>query len=97
MAEMTPEDDLVERTIKAIADPIAGAIKEGRDNAIRAAVAAEREACAEIALAIDSGRGNEKEIAAAIRARGNQKPQINDPPQPAVVPWTTRDTDQDPA
>ena len=32
-------------------------------------VAAEREACAELAEAIDSGRGNEKEIARAIRAR----------------------------
>lgn len=29
----------------------------------------EREACAQIALAIDSGRGNEKQIAAAIRNR----------------------------
>ncbi len=28
-----------------------------------------REACAQIALAIDSGRGNEKEIARAIRER----------------------------
>ena len=34
------------------------------------AVAAEREACAQIAIAIDSNRGNEKEIARAIRARG---------------------------
>ncbi len=33
------------------------------------ALRAEREACAKIALAIDSGRGNEKEIATAIRAR----------------------------
>ncbi len=32
-----------------------------------AAVAAAFEECAEIALAIDSGRGNEKEIARAIR------------------------------
>lgn len=31
------------------------------------AVAKERERCASIALAIDSGRGNEKEIAKAIR------------------------------
>ena len=36
-------------------------------SAIRAAEDAVRERCAEIALAIDSGRGNEKEIAAAIR------------------------------
>lgn len=36
---------------------------------IAEAIEAEREACAEIALSIDSGRGNEKEIAAAIRAR----------------------------
>lgn len=36
---------------------------------IDAGIKAEREACAEIALAIDSGRGNEKEIAAAIQAR----------------------------
>jgi hypothetical protein len=36
---------------------------------IDAAVAYERERCAEIALAIDSGRGNEKEISRAIRAR----------------------------
>lgn len=33
---------------------------------IKAAVAAERRRCADIALAIDSGRGNEKEIAKAI-------------------------------
>ena len=39
-------------------------------NMLRLAVADEREACAEIALAIDSNRGNEKEIARAIRARG---------------------------
>lgn len=32
------------------------------------AVAKERERCASIALAIDSGRGNEKEIAKAIRS-----------------------------
>ncbi len=37
--------------------------------AITEAVAAERVACAEIALAIDSGRGNEKEIARAIEDR----------------------------
>ncbi len=36
---------------------------------IAAAVEMELETCARIALAIDSGRGNEKEIAAAIRAR----------------------------
>lgn len=36
---------------------------------IASAVAAEREACASIALAIDSGRGNEKQIARVIRAR----------------------------
>lgn len=36
---------------------------------VREEVEAEREACAEIALAIDSGRGNEREIAKAIRAR----------------------------
>lgn len=35
--------------------------------AIAGALYGEREACARIALAIDSGRGNEKEIAAAIR------------------------------
>lgn len=35
---------------------------------IKAAIAAERERCAQIAEAIDSGRGNEKEIAKAIRA-----------------------------
>ncbi len=38
-------------------------------NARAAARADEREECAKIALAIDSGRGNEKEIARAIRAR----------------------------
>jgi hypothetical protein len=32
-----------------------------------ALLSAERERCAQIALAIDSGRGNEKEIARAIR------------------------------
>lgn len=35
--------------------------------AVRHAVEEERERCAQIALAIDSGRGNEKEIAHAIR------------------------------
>lgn len=47
------------------------AIKDG-DNphlVIAGALIEEREACAEIALAIDSGRGNEKEIAKAIKAR----------------------------
>lgn len=34
---------------------------------IIAAVALERERCAQIAEAIDSGRGNEKQIARAIR------------------------------
>lgn len=34
---------------------------------IAEAIAAERDRCANIALAIDSGRGNEKEIARAIR------------------------------
>lgn len=42
-------------------------------NAVRvvseAAAAREREECAKIAEAIDSGRGNEKEIAIGIRAR----------------------------
>ncbi len=37
------------------------------DAAIAGAVARERERCARIALAFDSGRGNEKEIARAIR------------------------------
>ncbi len=37
--------------------------------AFEAAIKEEREACAHIALAIDSKRGNEKEIARAIRAR----------------------------
>lgn len=36
-------------------------------SALTAAKESERERCANIALAIDSGRGNEKEIAAAIR------------------------------
>ena len=36
---------------------------------VREEIEAEREACAHIALAIDSKRGNEKEIANAIRAR----------------------------
>lgn len=39
----------------------------GIRNYVAQAIAAERERCAQIALAIDSGRGNEKEIAAAIR------------------------------
>ncbi len=39
------------------------------DDRMTIAVLAEREACHDIALAIDSGRGNEKEIARAIRAR----------------------------
>jgi len=33
----------------------------------------ERRRCAEIAEAIDSGRGNEKQIAAAIRALGSRR------------------------
>lgn len=36
-------------------------------------IAQERKACAEIALAIDSCRGNEKEIAKAILHRGEVK------------------------
>lgn len=43
-------------------------------SAVRSAVMVEREECAQIADAIDSNRGNEKEIAAAIRARGKVKP-----------------------
>lgn len=39
----------------------------GHVNMVANAIAGERERCASIALAIDSGRGNEKEIAAAIR------------------------------
>lgn len=39
-----------------------------RDEA-RSALESERAECAKIALAIDSGRGNEREIARAIRAR----------------------------
>jgi hypothetical protein len=38
---------------------------------VRKALTAERKACADIALAIDSGRGNEKEIAAAIFRRSD--------------------------
>jgi hypothetical protein len=38
---------------------------------VREEIEAEREACAHIALAIDSKRGNEKEIARAIRNRSN--------------------------
>lgn len=37
--------------------------------AMKVAREAERRRCAEIALAIDSGRGNEKEIARAILAQ----------------------------
>ena len=36
-------------------------------------LAGERKACAEIALAIDSGRGNEKEIARGILGRGDMQ------------------------
>ena len=36
---------------------------------VAAAIKEERERCAHIALAIDSKRGNEKEIARAIRAQ----------------------------
>ena len=38
---------------------------------MRAAVGGERQACANIAIAIDSGRGNEKEIAKAIMERND--------------------------
>lgn len=41
--------------------------------AVAEAIAVEREQCAKIALAIDSGRGNERAIAEAIRARGQQR------------------------
>jgi hypothetical protein len=40
---------------------------DGLRDQIAEAIAAERERCAKIAEAIDSGRGNEKEIAKAIR------------------------------
>ena len=36
---------------------------------VKAAVAAGRQACADIASSMDSARGNEQEIARAIRAR----------------------------
>ena len=36
---------------------------------VKDAVAAERQACADIASSMDSARGNEQEIARAIRAR----------------------------
>ena len=49
--------------LKVSADQIAQVVKE----AIRDAANAALEIAAKIALAIDSGRGNEKEIAAAIR------------------------------
>lgn len=39
--------------------------------AVRDAVNAERQACHDIAMALDSNRGNEKEIAAAILKRMN--------------------------
>lgn len=39
------------------------------EHRIAEAVAVERERCVQIALAIDSKRGNEKEIARAIRAQ----------------------------
>lgn len=41
------------------------------EQSLSRARAEEREACEQIAIAIDSGRGNEKEIARAIRGRGN--------------------------
>ena len=47
------------------------------DSQIAKAVAHERERCAKIAEAIDSGRGNESEIASAIRRRS-----IVDAPSP---------------
>jgi hypothetical protein len=43
------------------------------EKAWKKAAAGEREACACIALAIDSGLGNEKEIAKAIRDRSHHK------------------------
>lgn len=43
-----------------------------RPRYIAQALREERDRCAEIALAIDSGRGNEKEIAHAIRKENNE-------------------------
>lgn len=51
-------------------DPYTGTVE-----LLALAIEAERERCAQIALAIDSNRGNEKEIAAAIRRGPTQPPQ----------------------
>ena len=44
-------------------------IAEASFKVLTEAIQAEREACAQVAEAIDSGRGNEAEIAIGIRAR----------------------------
>lgn len=50
-------------------DPLVKAMeRSAAKRYIDEAVAVERERCAQIAEAIDSGRGNEKEIARAIRS-----------------------------
>lgn len=46
----------------------------GTRDAIAMAIASERQRCYEIAMAIDSGRGNERQIAAAIMFKAGTKP-----------------------
>jgi hypothetical protein len=60
------------------ADALVFTYFQGVRDQIAKAIAKERERCASIALAIDSGRGNEKEIARAIRSEHSELPPIGD-------------------
>lgn len=51
---------------KLLRDPL-GVLSIRLRQVVAEAIAAERERCGQIAEAVDSGRGNEKEIARAIR------------------------------
>ena len=80
---MTPEETATFRIIELVAGRVASNAddewlrkqrwtnKEIAQAIVREVIAAERRACRDIALAIDSGRGNETEIARAIEARGD--------------------------
>lgn len=74
-AGMTPEQraDEIGSTLWPLRNYDARFIKAAKEmlaRHIRYAIAEEREACAEVAEAVDSGRGNEASIARFIRERG---------------------------
>ena len=72
---MTPEERAKDWSRRVGNEHYCGAICQEQfvEAVVMEAVADEREACHDIAIAIDSGRGNEKEIAAAIHSRGKSK------------------------